>query len=469
MTMQQEKAISFSQDLKDSKHNIDKLKALAPTFLGLLCALGFYFLAPHYTESESTEREILNILKKNYVDNLEIIERKDSQSINDWLQRLDPHTYYLSPKKSKSLGNQLKGKLEGIGIYVQYSLDSALIFYVSPKSPAALAGLLPGDFITSVNGIETKEIMQSDTSLPEMIKGAENTRAQLQIYRPQSKASFNKEILRKSINISSTSDIFLMNNGIGYARLELFSNNSHQELRDSILSLKARGMEKLILDLRDNSGGLLGQAIKIANEFLEKGDLITYTEGAKRDKQNFEANGKGNFIGTPLTILVNSSSASASEVLAAALQENKKAQIIGEQTYGKGLVQESYYLSNGGSLNITIARYYTPNGKCIQKPYGIEKNSDSSRYGIMPNINILSTGINFPSFTIFRYMSTQYLYKKNWIASYPKASNFANQVLLKSDSFTHNLALGIMIYGPRETPNLLLTNDPIVKTAVNAF
>jgi C-terminal peptidase prc len=274
-----------------------------------------------------------------------------------------------------------------------------------------------------------------------------------------------KMVKRQSINISSTSDIFLMSNGVGYARLELFSYHSHQELKDSIVSLQKEGMKKLILDLRDNSGGLLDQAIKISNEFLEKGELITYTLGAKRKKQSYKANGKGSFIGLPLVILVNEGSASASEVLSAALQDNKKATIIGEQTYGKGLVQETYYLSNGGSLNITIARYYTPKGKCIQKQYSKVKSRDSLEFGIKPNLEISQKNIPFPALEDFRYVAKHYLYKKNWKLQYPRSTQFANQLILKSDSIQNNLALGIMLYGPKEIPNLLLTKDPAIEAA----
>lgn len=466
MKMQPENQIFSFQDLKDSKKIKYQLTQLAPTLLGLFLCLGFLFFTPKYDSEQTTHREIFKILEKNYVDEIQIPEKKDSQSIQEWLKTFDPHTYYLAPQKAKKVKNELKGKMEGIGIYVQYSTDSAMVFFVNPNSPAAKAGILPGDIILAVDELKTSEILKSDTlQFSDLIRGADGTQVRLDIFRPFKNECYTKIVTRTFINISSTSDVFLMKNGIGFVRLELFSSNSYQQLVDSIKQLKSSGMKQLILDLRDNGGGLLDQAIKIANEFLEKGQMITFTKGAHRTTQNYKANGEGQFKELPLYILVNENSASASEVLAAALKENNRATLIGENTYGKGLVQETYQLNNGGSLNITIARYFTPDGSCIQKPYTYKKEESNTKYGIEPDYFIKASRTPFPSYREFDAARSD-LFKQHWLGTYPNASKFATEFLYDSISIAKNLALGIMIYGPNELPNLLLTHDNLIQQTV---
>ena len=466
MQMQLENQIFSFQDLKDSKKIKYQLTQLAPTLLGLFLCLGFLFLTPIYDSEQTTHREIFKILEKNYVDEIQIPEKKDSQSIQEWLKTFDPHTYYLAPQKAKQVKNELKGKMEGIGLYVQYSMDSAMVFYVNPNSPAAKAGILPGDIILAVDEVKTSEILKSDTlQFSDLIRGADGTQVRLDIFRPFKNECYTKIVTRAYINISSTSDVFLMKNGIGFVRLELFSSNSYQQLVDSIMQLKSSGMKQLILDLRDNGGGLLDQAIKIANEFLKKGQLITFTKGAHRATQSYKANGEGQFKELPLYILVNENSASASEVLAASLKENNRATLIGENTYGKGLVQETYQLNNGGSLNITIARYFTPSGSCIQKPYTYKEEESNLKYGIEPDYFIKSIRTPFPSYREFDAARSD-LFEQHWLGSYPNASKFAAEFLKDSISISNKLALGIMIYGPNELPNLLLTNDKLIQQTV---
>lgn len=461
--MQREKQIFSSLVLKDSKPKNNVLFALAPTFLGFLGFIILLFYFPRFTEEQSLEKEISKLVELHYVDELALSKKQDSQNINQWLQQLDPHTYYLNPQKAKQSKNQLAGILVGIGVHLHYVNDTPMVIFVIPKSPAALKGIIPGDRIVGVNDIGIQEIIRSDSSVTDRVMGIEGSLVNITFYNAHFKQKKKKTIMRESIPYSSTSGIFLTNQNVGYAKFNLFTSNSHQELIDSLKSLQSQGMKQLVLDLRDNGGGVLDQAVAIANEFLPKNKLITYTQGERREKQRYEANGNGIFLDLPLAILINNYSASASEVLTAALQENNRAISVGAHTFGKGLVQESYTLSNNGSLNMTVARYYTPKGTSLQRKYPYQEKDTS--FGVAPNFYVSTSSLIYPDSKHFVWAVDNALYQKNWKAIYPTASSFANAYCLLPDSFLYHVALGIVIYGPEEIPNFVLRRDPAFAAA----
>jgi len=461
--MQQKKETFSSADLKESKPNNTKLLSMAPFLMGLLIFGYIYSKAPLFGADASIEQEIKKLVNLHYVDDKNLPEKSDSLSINHWLDQLDPHTYYLSPKRAKQTKNELAGVRVGIGVQLQFGSDTPLIVYVVPNSPAAKQGVLPGDRIVAVNGTPISKIATSDTSVFDRVLGTENTPVKITFYNAHFDRKQTKTLTRAAMNYSSTSEIFMTNNHVGYAKFNLFTSNSHEELIDSLSSLKNQGMEHLILDLRGNGGGVLDQAVSIANEFLEKNQLITFTKGLRREKEIFKANGEGKFLHIPMVILTNQQSASASEILAAALKENQRSITMGDHTFGKGLVQETYILSNGGSLNMTISRYYTPNGKSIQRNYPYIKND--TNYGVLPNIKIKASAEIAPTYLHYLWATDHGLYQKNWKARYTNSTQFANAFCNDTDSFLYYVALGTVIYGPNELPNFVLRKDPVFSKA----
>lgn len=457
------KAISSSIVLKDSKPQNSKLLSLAPILLGLLTFGYLYAQFPQFNEQESLQKEIRKLVEMHYVDDKSLPLKSDSISINEWLDQLDPHTYYLEPKKAKRNKNQLEGIRVGIGVQLQFIGDTPLIIYVVPNGPAAKAGVLPGDRIIAVNQVPIQQIALSDTSVIERVLGTENSSVAIRFYNAHFNRTQTKTFQRSSMSYSSTSQIFLTNQKVGYAKFNLFTNNSHEELVDSLKSLRMQGMKYLILDLRGNGGGVLDQAVSIANEFLPKNRLITYTKGLRRDKETFKSNGEGKFINLPMIILCDQQSASASEILAAALQDNHRVKIVGDHTFGKGLVQETYILSNKGSLNMTISRYYTPNKKSIQRTYPYIEGD--TNFGVSPDFKVSTSKSINPKVEHFIWATDQGLYQRNWKESYPNSSKFANVFSPRTDSFLYYAALGAVIYGPSEMPNYILRKDAVFTKA----
>jgi len=467
MKMLQEKEISFSLDLKDSKQN--RYALWLPTFGGAVLCI-FILLTFRFSEQDAITQEIARLVKLNYVDNQEMSIYNDSLSIEEWLQQLDPHSYYLNPIKAVRNNNQLQGFIVGIGVHILYDQDTPYIVYVMPNSPAAMQGIIPGDQILSVDGIGIKQINQSDTSIQERIGGKEKSVVTISTYNPANKRTGLKKIVRASINQNSISNIFMIGSAVGYAKFDIFSHDAHQQLTDSLLVLQKNGMKALILDLRNNGGGLLDQAVAIANEFLPDNRVIVSMQGKHRNKETYKTNGKGKFKDIPLYILINHNSASASEVLAAALQEYKRATIIGERSFGKGLVQESFKLSNNGNLNLTIAKYYTPSGKSLQKkfPYSLD---DTTR-GVKPNFYTSPSNLTInpmlPSNKHFKWATDIALYSKNWKALYPSAISFSNNFIIthSKESLPFNIALGIVLYGPDEQEVLQMHQDEMIQKAL---
>ncbi|MDP2174331.1 MAG: S41 family peptidase [Bacteroidota bacterium] len=339
-------------------------QTVRPLLVFLFLAVGTLIGTSINKEKKDKFSQILNIVQNDYVDSTnEIALREDA--IRYLLSQLDPHSSYIPPSLSEISSRQIRGNYEGLGIEYLYFRDTLFVYNIFPGSPALLAGVKAGDRLLKSNSIVLTDTMNEDL----IQKSFEKKPVQLEIYR-RSDHSYQKISLKKGeISINSSSTYYMVDNSLGYIKIERFSSQTHKEFLNSLNQLKSKGLKDLIIDLRDNGGGLLGEAVAIANEFLEKDAMITYTEGNKRTRRDFIADGNGVFKEGKLIILINQNTASASEILSGCLQDNDRAVIIGSRTFGKGLVQEPFRLPDGSTLRLTTARYYTPSGRSIQKTY----------------------------------------------------------------------------------------------------
>lgn len=315
--------------------------------------------------------EVIENVSQRYVDSVDIDLLTDD-AISHFLQNLDPHSTYLPASKVPQEQERMRGDFVGIGIEYQIIDDTIMVVWPIEDGPSQKAGMLAGDRVIGVNG-EQLAISESTTdSLIKTLRGSAGTEFSLMVYRPFTKSIENIKITRAEIPMYSVDTRFMLDNSIGYLKINRFSRKTYQELLIATDYLIEEGATKLIIDVRENPGGALDAVIDICNEFLSKGDLILSTKGLK-EKEEFIADGKGKYQSIPLTVLVNQYSASASEILAGALQDNDRAHIVGRRTFGKGLVQAVIPLRDKSRINLTIARYYIPSGRSIQKPYGSDE------------------------------------------------------------------------------------------------
>jgi len=310
---------------------------------------------------------ILQVIEENYVDTIERQEFVE-QAIDEILRKLDPHSAYIPAAQMKSMQEGIEGKFGGVGIRFAIIRDTLCVTHVVKNSPSEHAGVISGDQIVSIDGIKLNRSNLNNAFVMEHLKGSPNTEVRVNLLRNNKKV--NVKITRGNIDVESITASFMLNKNVGYIRLEQFSLKSSQEFRAAALNLKAQGMKKLIFDLRDNGGGVLGSAIEIVDEFLEKDKLIVYTKGAHKKERRYNSTSNGILKEVPVVILINQNSASASEIVAGALQDNDRAIIIGRRSFGKGLVQEDISLKDQSNVRLTVARYYTPTGRSIQRPYG---------------------------------------------------------------------------------------------------
>ena len=314
----------------------------------------------------STVEEVLNLLRYKYVDsvNLDSIE---TNTVLAALKGLDPHTIYIEPTQVPDANAELEGGFGGIGIEYQMIGDTLNVVYVVEKGPSQRAGLESGDKLIAVSGDTIAGVNVSIADLRKKLRGKTGSKVKVTYLRENLLDSV--EITRGIISLPSVDAAFMLTDTIGYIRLNKFSGKTYVEFMEAFTSLKKKGMQKLIFDLRGNGGGVLEEATKIADEFLQDGNTIVSTKGLHIKGNEIKATKPGEFEEQPLVVLIDEQSASASEVLAGALQDNDRGIIIGRRSFGKGLVQEQYDLMNGGAIRLTVARYYTPTGRSIQKPY----------------------------------------------------------------------------------------------------
>ena len=310
-------------------------------------------------------QDILNLIDKNYVDNVNP-DKVFEESIVEMLHKLDPHSNYIPASEQQRAAEMIEGKFGGVGLRYFMLRDTICITHVIKGSPSEKIGVKAGDKIVVIDGKNVAKVKIETDKVMSMLKGAEGTKVNVQIVRQKKKMSFS--ITRGTIPIESVTSAYLTGN-IGYIKIEQFSVNTAEEFRSAANALKSKGMQKLILDLRNNGGGVLGSATEIADEFLKDGQTILKTIGKKIGTKYYKATSAGELENMPLAILINANSASASEIVAGAIQDNDRGTVVGRRSFGKGLVQEDTKLRDGSVIRLTIARYYTPTGRCIQRPY----------------------------------------------------------------------------------------------------
>lgn len=314
--------------------------------------------------------EIIRFLETKYVGDVNSDELV-TKAINKILEGLDPHTHYFPPDQMDELEERNMGHYVGIGIEVAFLGDSLVVLYPKKDSPAEKAGLHPGDYIVAINdqAIPGDSIKQQE--ILDMIKGDKGTRVKLRIKPMLADTIRTVEVIRDEIKVPSVIAAYMVDTSVAYIKVQRFTNTTYREFMDAWERLSTtKNAQHLILDLRDNPGGYLREAVNILSQIIEQeGQLLVYTEGKNHDRIEYKSTGKVFFPVGNVTVLINEGSASASEIIAGCLQDQDRGLILGTRSYGKGLVQEQFELSNGGILRLTVSKYYTPSGRLIQKQY----------------------------------------------------------------------------------------------------
>ena len=318
---------------------------------------------------------LLHIIDDQYVDKVNIDSLVD-MAIPQILSDLDPHSAYISAKDAQSETDKLKGSFSGVGIEFTIRKDTIHVQKVVKNGPAQRAGLLAGDKIVSVDGKPfVGKIVTQDEAM-RRLKGPKDTKVKIGVVRYGQKAVKYFTVTRGDIPQKSIAATYMLDDNTGYIKIKSFGETTYPELLISLAQLSQEGFSNLVIDLRDNTGGYMDPAVQMANEFLPKNKLIVYMEGRKSPRKDFMSDGHGSYQKIPLVVLINEASASASEIFAGAMQDNDRATIIGRRSFGKGLVQQQIGFPDGSMIRLTIARYYTPSGRCIQKPFVPGDNQD---------------------------------------------------------------------------------------------
>lgn len=312
--------------------------------------------------------DVINFVLQDYVDTISR-EKLQEKAITGMLESLDPHSVYIPAEDFNEANDPLMGNFEGIGVQFRIQNDTIMVVNTITGGPSEKVGLFAGDRIINIDGKNVAKIGIKDTDVIKKLKGKKGTKVKVGIYRRGVNHMLSFDIIRDVIPTYSIDISYMVDNNIGYIKLSKFSATTSLEFQEALIQLKAKGMNKLILDLRGNGGGLLNSAIDVADHFLGSHKIIVYTEGKNRPKQVASATSEGLFEKEPVVILIDEFSASASEIIAGAIQDNDRGLIIGRRSFGKGLVQEPFNLSDGSSVRLTVARYHTPTGRCIQKSY----------------------------------------------------------------------------------------------------
>ena len=309
---------------------------------------------------------ILQEVGSNYVDTIDMEAMTDA-AVAAALAELDPHSVYLPPVELTESVTELSGNFEGIGITFNVPNDTAVVINPVQGGPSEKAGLLQGDRIVRVDGKDIAGVKMPQDSMIRLMKGPKGSKVKITVNRDGQLIPF--EIVRDMIPVHCIDAAFMVDDTTGYIKLSKFTRTTYKEFSQAADKLLQMGMTRLLFDLRDNTGGYFDQAWKLANEFLEKGDEVVYMEGRHRARQNYDADGRGRLKDIQLSVLINESSASSSEIFAGAIQDNDRGIIVGRRSFGKGLVQEPINFTDGSGIRLTVSRFYTPSGRCIQKPY----------------------------------------------------------------------------------------------------
>lgn len=366
--------------------NPNKSNRMMPLLMALCVIIGIIigtFYANHFSgnrlniinSGSNRLNNLLHIIDDQYVDAVNIDSLVD-KAIPQILSDLDPHSVYISAKDVQQATDDLKGSFSGVGIEFVIRNDTIHVQGVIKNGPAEQAGILAGDKIVSVDGKPFVGKVVTNEEAMRRLKGPKDTKVKIGVQRYGQKSIKYYTITRGDIPQKSVSATYMLDDNTGYIKIKNFGENTYPELLIALAQLSQEGFSNLIIDLRDNTGGYLKSAVQMANEFLPKNRLIVYTEGRKSPRQDYKSDGRGSYQNIPLVVLINETSASASEIFAGAMQDNDRATIIGRRSFGKGLVQQQIDFPDGSMIRLTVARYYTPSGRCIQKPYVMGDDKD---------------------------------------------------------------------------------------------
>lgn len=359
--------------------NNKKSNRFMPLMMALCVVIGIIvgsFYSNHFSGNRlsiintGTNRinNLLHIIDDQYVDKVNL-DSLVEDAMPKILTELDPHSVYISAKDVEAANQDLQGSFSGVGIQFVIRQDTIHVQNVIQNGPAERAGILAGDKIVKVDDQTFVGKAVTNQEAMKRLKGPKNTKVKIGVLRYGHSKPQSFVVTRGDIPIKSVSATYMIDDKTGYIRIKSFGETTYAELLVALAKLGESGFQNLIIDLRDNTGGYLQSAVQMANEFLPKNKLIVYTEGRKSPRQDFRSDGRGSYKQTPLVVLINEGSASASEIFAGAMQDNDRATVIGRRSFGKGLVQKQIEFSDGSMVRLTIARYYTPSGRCIQKPY----------------------------------------------------------------------------------------------------
>ncbi len=363
-----------------------KTSRFMPLLMALSVIVGIIigtFYANHFSgnrlniinTSSNKLNNLLRIIDAQYVDTVDINNLVE-KAMPQILAELDPHSIYISAQDMQIADDELKSSFSGIGVEFTIREDTLHVQQVISNGPAERAGMLAGDKIVTVDGKPFTGKTLTNEEAMHRLKGPKDTQVKLGIMRYGEKKVRTVVVTRGEIPSKSVTAAYMLDDSTGYIRVRKFAENTYAELLIALAQLSQQGLQNLTIDLRGNTGGYMEPAVQIANEFMPKGRLITYMEGRKSPRKEFRSDGRGSYQHIPLVILIDEGSASSSEIFSGAIQDNDRGTIIGRRSFGKGLVQQPIPFSDGSMIRLTIARYYTPSGRCIQKPYVAGDNSD---------------------------------------------------------------------------------------------
>ncbi len=327
---------------------------------------------------------ILSLIRSEYVDSVSIAEIEE-EIIPEVVRKLDPHSIYIPAENTQKVAEEMTGNFGGIGVQFNMQKDTVMVIDVIPGGPSKIVGIMAGDRIVKVNDSIIAGVGMKDSDIVGMLRGPKGTKVTVQVFRLGTKELLDFEITRDDIPLYSVDVSYMVNNEIGFVKVSRFSEKTYDEFKEALVDLSEDGCEKLIVDLRGNTGGALGPVLRMCDEFLQKGEMMLYTKGYNRPQRSSTARQGGLWIDKEVMVLIDEFSASASEIFAGAIQDNDRGIIVGRRSFGKGLVQEQIPLADGSAFRITTAKYYTPSGRCIQKPYDRGNSEDyfndiSNRY-----------------------------------------------------------------------------------------
>lgn len=347
------------------------LKRVGMVFLlGLTCCLALH--AQHFRRDDDAALRKLQLAEMAiynlYVDSVnqnKLVE----DGIRGMIEKLDPHSSYSTAQETKAMNEPLQGSFEGIGVQFNVVQDTLLVIQPVSNGPSERVGILAGDRIVTVNDSAIAGVKMSKEEIMRHLRGPKGSKVRLGIVRRGIKGVLTFVVVRDKIPVKTLDAYYMIRPTIGYIRIGSFGLTTYKEFMEAVAVLKQQGMNDLILDLEENGGGYLNAAVDIANEFLKRNDLIVYTLGRSVPKQEFRADGKGRLLAGKVVVLINEFTASAAEIVTGALQDQDRGEVVGRRSFGKGLVQRPIEFPDGSMIRLTIAHYYTPSGRCIQKPY----------------------------------------------------------------------------------------------------